>query len=161
MLPKDYIQKSMTIHPFAFIIKPYSEKEIVKNLEDYIIYNESLSNKFLKDTYQLNTIDNMHFNINTEEIIYFHYFENRTIQVVTKNMIYIIKDSISNVFSQLNSVCFIMPNQSFIINMCNVKEINGQNKSIIMNNCDVILIARRKYNETLEKFNSFISEQGE
>ena len=158
---KDYIQKSMTIHPFAFIVKPYSEKEIIENLEDYIVYNESLNIKSLADVYHINTVNNLHFSINTRDILYFHYLENRNIQVITKNERHTIKDSISNVFSQLNHDCFIIPNQSFIINIYNVKEINGYSKSIIMKNDDIILISRRKYNEILEIFNLFISDQGE
>ena len=35
---QDYIQKSMTIHPFAFILKPISKEEVRKNLDDYLIY---------------------------------------------------------------------------------------------------------------------------
>ena len=40
------------------------------------------------------------------------------------------------------------------------KEVDGQNKKLIMSNDDFVLISRRKYNEVIDKLNQFISGRG-
>ena len=148
---KDYIQKSMTIHPFAFIIKPYSKNEIFKNLEDYMEYTNSVTEKKAKELYQIHTLDGHRFNVNMNDILYFHYLENRIVEVVTKEKTFKIKDGISHIF----------PSQSFIVNLHHIMEIDGKNKKIVMNNGDLILIPRRKFNEVIEMLNRYISDDGE
>lgn len=37
-----HIMRSMTIHPFAFLVKPVEEKQLVQNLEDYLNYARSM-----------------------------------------------------------------------------------------------------------------------
>ena len=158
---KDYIQKSMTIHPFAFIIKPYSKNEIFKNLEDYMEYTNSVTEKKAKELYQIHTLDGHRFNVNMNDILYFHYLENRIVEVVTKEKTFKIKDGISHIYPTLNHDYFIIPSQSFIVNLHHIMEIDGKNKKIVMNNGDLILIPRRKFNEVIEMLNRYISDDGE
>ncbi len=158
---QDYIQRSMTIHPFAFIVKPYTETEVKKNLEDYLAYEKSLHQKKANELYQINTIDDHHFNINMNDILYFHYMDNRIIDVITKAGNYKIKDGIMHIYPKLNHEYFIIPNQSFIVNLNYIKEIDGKNKTMVMENGDLLLISRRKYNDVIETLNFFISNQGE
>lgn len=156
---QNYIQKSMTIHPFAFIVKPFTEKEIWKNLEDFLSYTNSVQEKKSKELYQIHTVDDHHFCVNIEDILYFHYMENRIVDIITFTDYYKIKDGIMHVYSTLNPTYFIMPNQSFIVNLRHIKEIDGKNKKLVMENGDLILIARRKYNEVIETLNRYIVEE--
>ena len=62
---------------------------------------------------------------------------------------YIIKDSITNVYGIINHDYFLMPNPSFLVNIQHIREIDGKNKKLVMENDDVILISRRRYGEDL------------
>lgn len=155
---QNYIQKSMTIHPFAFIVKPFSEEDIRVNLEDFLTYTNSVKEKKSKEIYQIHTIDDHRFQVNMEEILYFHYLENRVVEIITSKNVYKIKEGIMHVYSTLNPKYFIIPNQSFIINLHHIREIDGKNKKLVMENGDLILIARRKYNEVIEALNYYIAE---
>lgn len=154
-----YIQKSMTIHPFAFIVKPFSREEIYKNLEDYLAYTNSVSEKKSKDIYQIHTINGHHYQIDMEDILYFHYLENRIVEVIVQNEKYKIKDGIMHIYPTLNTEYFIIPNQSFIVNLHHVREIDGKNKKIVMDNGDLILIPRRKFNEVIDVLNRYIADE--
>lgn len=155
---QNYIQKSMTIHPFAFIVKPFSEEDIRVNLEDFLTYTNSVKEKKSKEIYQIHTIDDHRFQVNMEEILYFHYLENRVVEIITSKNVYKIKEGIMHVYSTLNPKYFIIPNQSFIVNLHHIREIDGKNKKLVMENGDLILIARRKYNEVIEALNYYIAE---
>ena len=156
----ELIRKSMTIHPFAFIVKPYSKQDIFDNLEDYLAYTSSAAEKEKIATFQIHTIDDHHTTVELSKIIYFHYLENRTVDVVTADNVYKIRETISNIYSYINNKRFLIPNQSFIINLEQIKEVDGQNKKLIMSNDDFVLISRRKYNEVIDKLNQFISGRG-
>ena len=154
----DYIRKSMTIHPFAFIVKPYSKQEIYDNLVDYLSYTKSIINREKQNTYQLNTIDDRVINISFQNILYFHYLDNRIINVITDEQAVKIKDTITHLIETLDKKQFIIPNQSFIVNLNRIKEVDGKNKKLVMANGDIILISRRKYTEVFERLNRFISK---
>ena len=47
------------------------------------------------------------------------------------------------------------------MNLNYIKEIDGKNKTMVMENGDLLLISRRKYNDVIETLNFFISNQGE
>lgn len=158
---RDYIQRSMTIHPFAFIVKPYSEEEVRKNLNDYLEYEESIAQKNLNDIFHINTLNEHYVSISMNDILYFHYLGNRTVELVTTTEKYKIKDGLMNIYMKLNHEYFMIPNQSFIVNLHHIREIDGINKTIIMKNDAVILIPRRKYNEIIEALNRFIAYEGE
>ena len=154
-----YIQKSMTIHPFAFIVKPYSKKEIYKNLEDYLAYTHSILESRPNEIYHIHTIDDRHIQVSMDDILYFHYLENRTVEIIMKNEEYKIKDGIMHIYPELNHEYFMIPNQSFIVNLHHIKELDGKNRKLVMNNGDLILIPRRKYSEVIESLNRYISDE--
>ena len=154
---RDYIQQSMTIHPFAFIVKPFSQKEICGNLEDYVEYAKLKIEKENSELYRISAIEGRIINLNINNILYFHYMENRTIDVITADSTYTIKEKLSNIYDTLEHSRFIMPNQSFIVNISGIKEIDSKNKKIVMQNDDLILISRRKYNNMLDSINHYLS----
>ena len=153
----ELIQKSMTIHPFAFIVKPYSKQDIFANLEDYINYIGAPSENKKDNSFRLHTLDDRIITIDLNNIIYFHCLENKVIDVVMTDNTYKIRDTISNICSCIDNKRFMIPNRSFIINLEQIKEVDGQNKKLIMSNNDFILIPRRKYNEVIDRLNQYIS----
>ena len=94
-----------------------------------------------------------------DDILYFHYLENRIVEVIVQNEKYKIKDGIMHIYPTLNDKYFIIPNQSFIVNLHHIREIDGKNKKIVMDNGDLILIPRRKYNEVIDILNCYIADE--
>jgi hypothetical protein len=156
---QDYIQKSMTIHPFAFIVKPFSDKELIKNLKDYLKYHISVNEKEPKDVYIIHSMDCRYLKVNMNDILYFYYKGNRIVEVIMNNAIYEVKNSLSNIYNELNHDYFIVPHRSFIVNLHHIKEIDGKNKKIVMQNDHLILIARDKYNRIIDALSLYIADE--
>lgn len=154
----DYIQKSMTVHPFAFITKPVLKCEIIKNLEDYLLFVQSLIQKDSKEVFMIHSVQNRHYPVNIESIQYFCYSGNRIVEIFMLNYSDKIKSSLEDIYSSLNHKYFIVPHRSFIVNLRYVKEIDGRNKKIVMQNGDLILIARKKYNKVIEDLSNYITQ---
>lgn len=155
---QNYIQQSMTIHPFAFIVKPFTDDIVCKNLDDYLKYKYFAKNK-QKETFLIDTIDGRHFNVNMNEIMYFSYKGERITAVFMKNSSYEIKNSLTAIYEKLNHDYFVIPHRSFIVNLQHIHEIDGKNKNIVMKNGDLVFIARGKYNEIINSLSNYIANE--
>lgn len=144
-----HIMRSMTIHPFAFLVKPVEEEQLVQNLEDYLNYARSMQHEeqegeiYLMEGEMLTRFD-------PNEIYYFHYLKDRVIEVVTEKKRHQVKNTITQLYDMLNHNLFLMPSQSFLVNIQYIQSVNTKAKSLIMKNGDVILVARRRYPEIFE-----------
>lgn len=148
----DYIMQSMLVHPFAFVVKPYQEEDITKNLDDYFNYYYSKLSEPLEETIKVYN-NEQSVVVKLSNILYFHYLGNRHIRVVTDDIEYSLRGNITTLLENINDDSFIFPHQSFIVNINHIKSIDGKNKVIRMKNDDVILIARGKYKEIMQFFN--------
>lgn len=155
---QDYIQQSMTIHPFAFIVKPFTDEEVHKNLDDYLKYKYCNKNK-PKELFMIDTIDDRHFNVSMDEIMYFSYKGERITAVFMKDSSFEIKNSLTAIYEKLNHDYFVIPHRSFIVNLQHIKEIDGKSKNIVMKNGDLIFIARGKYNDIINSLSSYIANE--
>lgn len=155
---KDYIQQSMTIHPFAFIVKPFTDEDINKNLDDYLKYQYNAKKK-QKEIFMIDTVDDRHLNVNMNEILYFSYKGERITAVFMKDSSFEIKNSLTVIYEQLNHDCFVIPHRSFIVNLQHIKEIDGKSKNIVMKNGDLIFISRRKYNDVINSLSGYIANE--
>lgn len=155
---KDYIQQSMTIHPFAFIVKPFTEEIVRGNLDDYLKYKHC-DKKKQKEVFMIDTVDDRHFNVNMNEIMYFSYKGERITAVFMKNSSFEIKNSLTSIYENLNHDCFVIPHRSFIVNLQHIKEIDGKSKNIVMKNGDLVFIARGKYNDVINSLTGYIANE--
>lgn len=155
---KDYIQQSMTIHPFAFIVKPFTDEDINKNLDDYLKYQYNAEKK-QKEKFIIDTVDDRHIKVNMKEIFYFSYKGERITAVFMKDSSFEIKNSLTAIYEMLNHDYFVIPHRSFIVNLQHVKEIDGKSKTIVMKNGDLCLIARGKYNDVINSLSGYIANE--
>lgn len=155
---QNYIQQSMTIHPFAFIVKPFTDEDIRKNLDDYLKYKHC-DKKKQKELFMIDTVDDRHFNVNMNEIMYFSYKGERITAVFMKNSSFEIKNSLTSIYENLNHDCFVIPHRSFIVNLQHIKEIDGKSKNIVMKNGDLVFIARGKYNDVINSLTGYITNE--
>ncbi len=151
----EYITKAMTIHPFSYITKPFQPEQISKVLEEFLEYQHSVNSR-TKEYFQLNTNNSCRY-LEINDIYYFYYLKDRTVEVKLRRESYKIKDSITNIYNIVNHRCFIMPTPSTIINIQHIRKIDGKNKKLILENDDEILISRRKYKEVFDALNSYIT----
>lgn len=151
----EYITKAMTIHPFAYITKPFQSEQISKVLEEFLEYQRSINAK-AKEYFKLN-INNSYCYLETNDIYYFYYLEDRTVEVKLRKEKYKIKDSIANIYNIVNHHYFIMPTPSIIVNIQHIRKIDGKNKKLILENEDEILISRRKYKEVFDALNRYMT----
>ncbi len=152
----NYLQKAMTIHPFAYLTKPIRKRQISQTLDDYLSYQNSITNAMPKEYFQLHTESFCQY-VEMADIYYFSYVQDRTVRVQMRKEYYIIKDSITNVYGIVNHQYFLMPNQSCIVNIQHIREIDGKTKALIMENEDLILISRRKYREVFDALNRYMT----
>lgn len=145
----------MTIHPFAYITKPFQPEQIFNTLEDFFEYQRSINAK-TKEYFKLNSNNSCRY-IEMDDIYYFYYLEDRTIEVSLRREKYKIKDSIKNIYNIVNHHNFIMPTPSIIVNMQHIHKIDGKNKKLILENDEEILISRRKYKEVFNALNRYMT----
>lgn len=151
------MERSFTVHPFAFIVKPIQVDKFYNNLDDYLKYYTDSSTS--EKQYAQILTKNQWVRIEESEICYFQYLENRQIEVVLKNgKSYYTKGSIANLYETLNQRLFIVPQQSFIINMEYIKNIDLQKKIIKMQNNMSISISRQKFNDIINQINAYVSK---
>ncbi len=155
---QNYIQQSMTIHPFAFIVKPFTDDIVRKNLDDYLKYRYCAKKK-QKESFMIDTVDNKHFKVNMNEIMYFTYDGEGITKVFIKNSMFKIKNSLTAIYEKLNHDYFIIPHRSFIINIRYIREIDGKSRNIVMKNNDLIFIARGKYNIIIDALSNYIVDE--
>ena len=70
--------------------------------------------------------------------------------MVTEKKRHQVKNTITQLYDMLNHNLFLMPSQSFLVNIQYIQSVNTKAKSLIMKNGDVILVARRRYPEIFE-----------
>lgn len=148
----DYIMQSMLVHPFAFVVKPYQNDEIIRNLDDFLEYYHKNTNKSPEETIKVYDEEKAVI-VKLSDILYFHYLSNRQIRVITNDTEYSLRGNMTNLYENISNDSFIFPHQSFIININYIKSIDGKNKAIKMENDDVVLIARGRYKEIMQFFN--------
>lgn len=151
-----YIQKAMTIHPFAYLTKPTEKVAIFQVLDEYLSFQRSITNAMPKEYFQLSTENSCKY-VEMSDIYYFCYVQDRTVRVQMRKEYYIIKDSITNVYGIINHDYFLIPNPSFLVNIQHIREIDGKNKKLVMENDDVILISRRRYGEVFDALNRYMT----
>ena len=128
----EYIRKAMTIHPFSYITKPFQSEQISKVLEEFLEYQRSVNAK-TKEYFQLNTNNSCRY-IEMDDIYYFYYLEDRTVEVKLRKEKYKIKYSITNIYNIVDHRYFIMPTPSIIVNIQHISKIDGKNKKLILEN---------------------------
>lgn len=151
----DYITKAMTFHPFDYITKPFYAEQIFKTLEDYLIHTNSIKAKS-KEYFQIK-IENSCCYLEMNDIYYFYYCEDRTVEVKMRKEKYKIRDSITNIYNIVNRQYFIMPAPNVIVNIQHINKIDVKNKKLILENGEEILISRRKYKEVFDMLNRFMT----
>lgn len=137
----EYAISTFSVHPFDFVLKPINSKKILKVIDDYVEYKKK------SDVTALIELKGVTRDVvmNIHDIIYFEYFDNRRMHVITNRSTFDIKGSLSDFIEKTAEYGFYSPHKSFLVNF---EYINTIEKGYIhMSNGEDVPIAQKKYNE--------------
>ncbi|HEX3037612.1 MAG TPA: LytTR family DNA-binding domain-containing protein [Oscillospiraceae bacterium] len=148
----DYQNYAFSVHAFAYLVKPISREQIYHVLNEVIEYSRTdLTSPYL----HISTTDGCK-KILVEDIYYFEY-HNRQVKMVTKQETYFLKQTLSQIECMLGSYGFTMPHKSFIVNLMQVKCINGY--TILMSDGSDVPLSQKKSVGFRKQLNRFIEKQ--
>jgi DNA-binding LytR/AlgR family response regulator len=140
---------SFLVHPFAFLEKPIKSEEIQKHLQDYIVY---IDYSFKKNMISF-TAQHGEITVDADDILYLEYIGNRKIRMVMADSSVCISGNIVEILKRLESIDFISPHKSFIVNE---KKICLFYNSLIMENGDEIPIAKNRKKQIQAKISVYM-----
>lgn len=134
---QDYIQRSFSIHPFSFLVKPVSKADIERQLKEAVTYGEEVRNEAVLHFHTCGGVEEFQIS----DIYYLEYL-NRKIRMVTKRGEYFLRGRITDYVKELSQYGFACPHKSFTVNLFYVKAIKGYD--IQMLNGDKIPLSQKR-----------------
>lgn len=148
----DYLNLAFSVHAFGYLNKPISEKEIHSQLSEVISY---FKEEEIEEKLEFITTDGV-VRLAPKEIYYFEYID-RKVVIKTKDCSYSIKGKITEIARDMKNYDFIMPHQSFTVNLFYVKSIKGYD--IFMMDGSLIPLSQKKSTEFRDEFNIFLEKR--
>lgn len=133
----DYMQRSFSVHPFAFLVKSVEKEAVIRQLREAFLYSREEEKAV---TLRLETTQGM------EEIVpadlYYLEYQSRKLRLVMKHGERMIRGKISEFSERLAPYGFASPHKSFIVNLYHVKSIRGY--EIRMMNGDQVPLSQKR-----------------
>jgi two-component system LytT family response regulator len=118
-----YAVRSFEIHPFAYIVKPIDELELIRVLQEWVLLEYDNGGSLEEKAIHLNTKKGMVI-IPFDDIIYFEKHK-RYIKVLTEKDAYFSSESLKEIQDRLDER-FFQTYQSFIVNMSKISALEIQ-----------------------------------
>lgn len=147
----EYALRSYAVHPFDFVVKPFSQERITKILDELTRYFPETSEK---DTVIQLKGESGPLLLSLKNIYVFEYTGNRRITVYTRNESHHIKGSLSDIFSLISSESFVSPHKSFIVNMEHIDKL--VNFTLYTTNGKEVPVAQKRLKAFHNEFSRFI-----
>lgn len=151
-----YAVRSFEIHPFAYIVKPIDELEIIRVLQEWVLLAYDDSEVYAPKSINLNTKKGMVI-IPFEDIVYFEKHK-RYIKVITPSQDYFSSESLKDIQDRLDER-FFQTYQSFVVNMGKINSLEVlENRSWEIRFEEVegtALLSRYKHKEFFDKFEGY------
>ncbi len=147
----DESQRAHKVHAFDFIVKPFEYEDIETVLHDF----KKLDKRICDDYIQVRTSSGDKLIQNVDEILYFEYKGQRTIEMNTFNETIEIKGNFFEIFEKLDQTQFAYTHKGYIVNLMQVKSISkGFDKVNLKSGKDIPLSYKKRieFNEKLHKF---------
>lgn len=151
----EYRTKVLSIHTFDYLSKPIDKKVIYKVLDDLMFwYNSEKSS--LKERVTFKTINGL-ITIYIDDLLYFEY-NNRRIDIVTKEHTYHMYDKIKNIVLKMNKYDFVSPHAAYVINMKEISKYLKSEHKIIMTNEKIIPVSQLKTKKFKQEYMCYIDK---
>lgn len=141
----DYAHFALSVHAFAYLLKPVKRQEILQQLKEIRLYQNAAQAK--KTKLRFESADGW-IEEELSDIYYFEY-QNRKTYLMTKNERIALKSGITVLASKMEVHGFAMPHKSFAVNLHYVKSIKGY--EIYMMNGERIPLSQKKSPDFREK----------
>lgn len=154
----EYQTKVLSIHTFDYIIKPLTNFQIYRVLDDLLFWqNADMNSK--RERIRFKTIQGM-VTLYVDEILYFEY-KNRRIDIITVDNVYHMYDKVKNIVALMKKYDFISPHAAYVINMKEIKQYLNSQNIIIMSNEDRIPISQLKTKMFKKEYITYINKTWE
>lgn len=134
---RDFAGQAFAVHAFSYMVKPLSDKNIHKILEEaYTYYKEEETPVQVEfETTQGSVI------FNTKDIYYFEYMC-RKVRICSLSGEFFLKARIADIYCKMRDYDFEMPHKSYVINLLHIRSV--VNNDIYMTNGDVVPLSQKK-----------------
>lgn len=151
----EFQTKVISIHIFDYLIKPISNEQLYKVLDDLMFwYNKEGSKQ--KERVRFKTIDGL-ITLFVDDILYFEY-NNRRIDIVTKNDIYHMYGKIKDICINMERYDFVSPHAAYVLNMKEIDKFLKSENKVIMTNAKNISISQLRSKQFRKKYIEFIDK---
>lgn len=154
----EYQTKVLSIHTFDYLLKPIDKKSIYKVLDDLMFWYNSEGTS-LKERVTFKTINGL-ITVYIEDLLYFEY-NNRRVDIVTKNHIYHMYDKIKSIVLKMTRYDFVSPHSAYVINMKEISQYIKSENKVIMTNGKNIPISQLKTKKFKEEYMNYINKMWE
>lgn len=144
-----YQTDAFTVRAFGYVVKPFTDETIFKQLNDAIEYSRQEENKI---SFTCIT-DHGVKTVNLKKIYVFEAY-NHKVKMTCLDQIYVIHGSIKDIFIKFKPYGFTMPHKSFVINMRYISKIKGYD--IMLTNGICVPISQKRAVEFKSDFHVFL-----
>lgn len=146
----DYAYSSFSVRPFGYIVKPFTQESVFKELDDYVC-----KKKEKDDAPKIHMTDGKTIlNLYSDDVLYFEYIADKHVDIVLDDKKYHLRCSLKYFYEKVEGNGFTYPHKSFIVNMRYIEKIN--HFELIMKNDIVIPIAQKKKAQFMEEYNMYL-----
>lgn len=149
---RDYVAGAFGVHAFQYLLKPVNKKAVWNVLKEIFRYTKTAEEKTILSFKTADGIVCLPINE-----IYFFEYQNRRIRMVTAKEEYYLADKIGNVEENMRPYGFSMPHQSFVVNMCHVK--NVKSGQIMMDNGLEVPLSQKKQKTWKQELIGYLSDR--
>ncbi|SHO50311.1 LytR/AlgR family response regulator transcription factor [Anaerocolumna xylanovorans] len=152
-------KEALSVHAFEYLEKPVNKDTIYLQLDEVlekISQNKQVYAK-RKETVEINT-GKTTIRFAVDDIYYFERSD-RKIKAVTKRGNYIVMETISSLEQKLKDYDFVMPHQSFVVNINHMQDYYKD--EILMTNNDKVPVAQKRSSEFKRVMRDFLQKQME
>lgn len=150
-------KEALAVHAFEYLEKPIKKVVIFQQMDEVLAkirYKKGVE-EMKAQKVSFNGGRNQ-ISICISDIYYFERTE-RKIKAVTTKGVFILYETISSIEKKLQEYDFVIPHQSFVVNMNNIKDyVKDQ---IIMTNQDIIPVAQKRSSELKKCMREFLQSK--
>ncbi len=122
---EEYQSAAFQLHAFSYLIKPFTEEDIKRQLEDAIEYlhNDKESPEVLFHTTE------GYLRLLPEQIVFIEY-KSRKVEIHTEDTVYVATYTMKQVTELLEKHPFVSSHQNFLVNLMHVRRITCMNVTL-------------------------------
>ncbi len=148
---EEYRLAAQEMHCFYYLSKPVTSEKVCRQLKDVIEYTGGTPVIVYLET------EEGYIAFNVDDILYFYYVANKTIEVVTRIKRYTMRANMKDLACKMEKYDFALSHQAYLVNLKNIKRPYARH--IQMMNDEEIPLAERRVKSLKEAFFKLVYEK--